>query len=56
MINTDIYINELSNIIRTVDGNHDLGAGELAEKIIETGFLQRVIDDAEADRIARRKV
>ncbi len=25
---------ELSNIIRTVDGNHSLGAGELAERIL----------------------
>ena len=56
MIDTNIYVGELSNIIRTVDGNHDLGAGELAEKIIEDGFLERVIEDADADRIARRKI
>lgn len=30
-LNTDI----LSNIIRKVDGNHDLGAGALAEAILE---------------------
>lgn len=28
-------VNVLSNIIREVDGNHNLGAGELAEKILE---------------------
>jgi hypothetical protein len=27
-------VDELSNIIRTVDGNHSLGAGELAERIL----------------------
>lgn len=28
-------VDALSNIIRAVDGSHDLGAGALAEKIVE---------------------
>jgi hypothetical protein len=27
-------VDELAQIIRTVDGNHSLGAGELAERIL----------------------
>ena len=30
-----IAVDDLANIIRTVDGSHTLGAGELAEKIID---------------------
>ena len=30
-----IGVDELANIIRAADGNHSLGAGALAEKIIE---------------------
>ena len=30
-----IGVDWLSNVIRTVDGNHSLGAGALAEKIVE---------------------
>ena len=30
-----IYIDELSNIIREIDGNHELGAGAIAEKLLD---------------------
>lgn len=33
---------EFANDIRAVDGNHDLGAAELAEKLTELGYHKRV--------------
>lgn len=30
----------LANLIREVDGNHSIGAGKLAEEIIEAGYSQ----------------
>ena len=39
-------VDELAQIIRTVDGNHSLGAGELAERILEEiGQLQARVED-----------
>ena len=34
-VSKKLEVDALSNIIREVDGNHNLGAGELAEKILE---------------------
>ena len=31
----EVDVNELSNIIREIDGNHDLGAGAIAEKLLD---------------------
>lgn len=42
-------VDELAQDIRRVDGNHDLGAGRLAEKLAEKGWVKipglRVIED-----------
>lgn len=48
-INMEEYTNELAQIIREVDGNHELGAGALAERIIATGFLDRVVESKLAE-------
>lgn len=37
----EIDVDWLSNVIRAIDGRHDLGAGVLAEKIVEAIDLQR---------------
>lgn len=33
-------IDALAQDIRTIDGNHDTGAGELAEKLVEQGWVK----------------
>ena len=37
---------DLANDIRRVDGNHDLGAGALAEALIERGWTKAAAPDA----------
>lgn len=37
----------LANDIRTVDGNHDLGAGELAARLIERGWTRALPESAD---------
>ena len=48
-----IDIDWLSNVIREADGNHSLGAGELAEKIAAAMGAERDAEIAELKRIAR---
>lgn len=40
---SNIDVNDLSQIIRQVDGNHDLGAGALAEAILDHLPSPRII-------------
>ena len=47
-------VDRLAQIIRTADGNHDMGAGALAEAIADSGFLYEIRADERAklqDRI-----
>lgn len=37
-------IEKLAQDIRAVDGDHTLGAAELAEKLVDLGWLQPVVD------------
>lgn len=34
-------VEELAQFIRRIDGNHSLGAGALAERIIEAGYSNK---------------
>lgn len=38
-------VDRLAQIIRTADGNHDMGAGALAEAIADSGFLYEIRAD-----------
>ena len=52
--NTVTEADRLAQIIRTADGNHDMGAGALAEAIADSGFLYEIRADERAklqDRI-----
>jgi hypothetical protein len=35
------FINELADAIRAIDGGHQLGAGALAEKLVDGGWMAR---------------
>ena len=48
---TNVNVDDLAQIIRQVDGNHDLGAGALAEAIIDrlpTPQIIRTVEEQEA--------
>ena len=47
---------DLANDIRRVDGNHDLGAGALAEALIERGWTKAAPPPAEAVEALRALV
>ena len=47
-------VDELAQIIRRVDGNHSLGAGELAEAIL-ANLPQRAVSDELADLEAKAR-
>ena len=47
---------DLANDIRRVDGNHDLGAGALAEALIERGWTKAAPPPAEAVRAALKRL
>lgn len=58
---TDIDVDDLAQIIRQVDGNHDLGAGALAEAILAhlpAPQIIRTVEELEAldpDTIVQRR-
>ncbi|AEK36193.1 hypothetical protein CVAR_0839 [Corynebacterium variabile DSM 44702] len=48
---TNVNVDDLAQIIRQVDGNHDLGAGALAEAILDrlpTPQIIRTVEEQEA--------
>lgn len=45
---TQDRLSELSNLIRTVDGDHSMGAGELAEAIFASEWLAEIQREAKA--------
>lgn len=38
-------VSTLSNVIRTVDGNHSASAADIADGIADSGFLHNVVTD-----------
>jgi hypothetical protein len=46
----------LANDIRSIDGKHDMGAGELAEKLIERGWQRTPPDELAALRGAMERI
>lgn len=46
-------VDRLAQIIRIADGNHDMGAGALAEAIADSGFLYDIRADERAKRLDR---
>lgn len=42
-------VDDLAEDIRTIDGKHELGAGELAEKLIELGWSKKTLSDVKLD-------
>ena len=40
-------VDALANLIRTIDGNHDLGAGALAERILASDWLADLLAERE---------
>ena len=49
-------VDRLAQIIRTADGNHDMGAGALAEAIADSGFLYEIRTDERAKRPDREQL
>lgn len=41
MDNEKERIDELAQNIRIIDGNHDMGAGEIAERLVELGYTRQ---------------
>lgn len=50
-----IYVDRLAGVIRGVDGNHSMGAGELAEAIVNSGYLEEFWAAAQAELLTDQK-
>jgi hypothetical protein len=50
MMHDTTVVDRLAQIIRIADGNHDMGAGELADAIVDSGFLWNLEEEARADQ------
>lgn len=48
------FVDRLAQIIRTADGNHDMGAGALADAIVDSGIIWEV--EQSAQRIAALRI